>query len=235
MFARLILRTHSQNRAKPSLDQIHILDYVIISHNHYDHLDSKTIRRLYEMHPKLVLIVPVGVKKWFNRALSHIPQERIIELSWWGSHRDEAVRFTAVPAQHFSGRGLFDRDRSLWMGCVLEFSNGKRIYFAGDTGYNKFDFKEIGRRFGNMDLSFIPIGVYSPRQFMYPIHINPDEALMIHKEVHSKLSIAGHWGTFRLSSEDLARPPYDLFCALEREALSPREFRVLQPGQSINW
>ena len=121
------------------------------------------------------------------------------------------------------------------MGCVLEFAAGKKVYFAGDTGYNEFDFKEIGKKFGEMDLSLLPIGIYSPRGFMKPIHVNPAESILIHQEVRSKLSIGGHWGTFRLADEELERPPYDLFCALQRAGIGADKFRVLKPGQAINW
>lgn len=219
-----------------SLDQLDVLDFVIISHNHYDHLDKYTIAYLNKQHADVTWIVPKGVKKWFAHDLPSVQQSRIIELDWWGTFETEGFWFTAVPAQHFSGRGFFDRNRSLWMGCAVESKkSNKRFYFAGDTGYNPYDFKEIGKRLGSFDLGMIPIGVYSPRRFMKAVHVNPEESVLIHQEVQSKLSVGGHWGTFNLSSEPLDRPPYDLYCALQKQEISTKEFRVLNPGQTINW
>ncbi|MCC5832833.1 MAG: MBL fold metallo-hydrolase [Chlamydiales bacterium] len=222
-------RLHSPD---PSLNEIDSVDVVIVSHNHYDHLDRYTVRLLHERFPEILWVIPMGVCRWFRR---RFPKTRIQELSWWESIEHEGMRLTAVPAQHFSGRGLFDRNRTLWMGCVVEFNEGKRIYFAGDTGYNAFDFKSIGEKFSKMDLSLIPIGVYCPRAFMKPVHVNPFESIQIHNDVKSKLSVASHFGTFRLSSEEIDRPPYDLFCALERSKIPPKNFRVLKPGQTLNW
>ncbi len=213
------------------LDGFAKLDYVIITHNHYDHMDRPTILKLYALYPHICWIIPKGVESWFKR---HLPKAKRLELDWWQSQCDDGVRFTAVPAQHFSGRGLFDRNRTVWMGVVAEIG-GKQIYFAGDTGYNDADFKEIGEKFGKMDLSLIPIGAYAPRRFMKSVHINPDDAVQIHQEVKSKQSLGGHWWTFRLSVEIPDRPPYDLFSALEKRGIDPLAFRVVEPGDSINW
>src|SRR5699024_6846036 len=114
-----------------------------------------------------------------------------VHLDWWGHYQfDEKNSLTAVPACHFSGRGLFDRNKTLWCGYVLHTSSGN-IYFAGDSGYGSF-FKEIGRRFGPMRASFIPIGAYLPRWFMRAIHISPEEAVQVHKDVQSQKSFAMH-------------------------------------------
>lgn len=219
----------------PPIGQMPKIDMIIISHNHYDHLDLQTIKMFYKINPNIQWILPRGVKKWFCSAFPETRKEQIKEMDWWETANISGLQLTAVPAQHFSGRGLFDRNKSLWMGCVCKFSEGKQFYFAGDTGYNSFHFKEIGKKFCKMDLSLIPIGAYSPRGFMKAVHVNPQEAVLIHKEVGSKLSIGGHWKTFRLSSEALERPPYDLYCALQNSKISCSEFRVLNPGQTINW
>jgi len=227
-----------KRQAPPShtLQELDKIDYVILSHNHYDHMDKRTLLELHHLYPHITWIVPLGVKKWLMQTLPNIERGWVIELDWWEQFHSEGLTFTAVPAQHFSGRGLFDHNRTLWMGCVVESSaDQKRFYFAGDTGYNPYDFKKIGERFSYMDLSLLPIGVYTPRDFMQPVHINPTEAVRIHCEVGSKLSIGGHWGTFKLSSDSLTRPPYDLFCALKEENLAWETFRVLRPGQCINW
>ncbi len=216
----------------PKLETITQLDVVVITHNHYDHLDYFTVNQLSSYHPKALWVVPRGVKRWFDR---FFPKVVVQELDWWESYAHDSMTFTAVPAQHFSGRGIFDRDCSLWMGCVVEFNEGRRLYIAGDTGYNAFDFKEIGDKFSGVELSLIPIGVYMPRAFMRGVHVNPQESLQIHLDVGSKLSVGGHFGTFRLSSEERERPPFDLYCALEEFKLSHEKFRVLTPGQTINW
>lgn len=218
------------------------IDIVLISHNHYDHLDRKTILDLNERFPEITWVVPLGVKKWFDKQ----GFSQVIELAWWESsqlslikHPKLEMSITAVPSQHFSGRGLFDKNSTLWAGFVVEFKRkkkkAKRFYFVGDTGYNRRDFKAIGKRFGEMDLSLIPIGTYVPHKFMDPVHINPNKAAKIHEEVHSRLSVGMHWKTFRLSGEELDRPPYDLYSVLEKKKVDPKTFRVIDPGQTINW
>lgn len=219
-----------------SLLQLQKVDYVIISHNHYDHLDKKTVKQINQLYPNVIWIVPLRVKKWMHKVLPKIDKSAVIELDWWEKYTNKDFTFTGVPAQHFSGRGILDRNRSLWMGCVIESERSKkRVYFAGDTGYNPIDFKKIGQKFGSMDLSLIPIGVYTPRRFMRSVHINPVESLAIHLDVNSKLSIGGHFGTFKLSSDAITRPPFDLYRALEKEQTPWESFRVLKPGQYINW
>lgn len=218
------------------------IDYVIISHNHYDHLDLETVSSLAQQQKKILWVIPKGLRKWFYK---HLPSASLAELEWWESYtiddpkNQEQVKFISVPAQHFSGRGLFDRNASLWMGCVVELIKGNKVihrfYFAGDTGYNPYDFKKIGNELGPMDLSMLPIGVYTPRKFMRPVHVHPEEAVMIHKDVRSQLSIGGHFGTFHLSDEGLNRPPYDLYLTLKKDKIPFEEFRVLKPGQMINW
>lgn len=222
-----------------SLHHLPMIDYVIISHNHYDHLDKKTIHSLLQLFPEITWIIPKKVKSWFHRHFKHCDLQKIIELEWWESFVVDKVKFTSVPAQHFSGRGLFDLNRTLWMGCVVEIKKEmqgkKQFYFVGDTGYNQYDFKEIGQQFGPMDLSLIPIGAYRPKRFMQSVHVNPEEAVMIHQDVQSRLSLGGHWSTFCLSTEGRSRPPYDLYVALQKEGIEWTRFRVLKPGQKINW
>jgi N-acyl-phosphatidylethanolamine-hydrolysing phospholipase D len=143
-------------------------------------------------------------------------------------------KITAVPAQHFSGRTLWDKNKTHWNGYVVETPT-KRIYFVGDTGYNSKEFKEIGNRFGQMDLSLIPIGSYIPREFMKTVHINPHEAVQIHKEVHSVFSLGMHWNTFCLSDEPYDRPPYDLYLAMEEKKLPFESFLPIDIGTYVNF
>ncbi len=229
-------RRHETPLALESLPKI---DIVLLSHDHYDHLDKKTVLKLQKKDPGITWVVPLGLK----RRLQKLGIKQIIEMKWWDEVRigtqGEEVIFTAVPSQHYSGRGIFDKNRTLWTGYVVDFlrpnQQEKRLYFVGDTGYNKKDFKKIGEEFGEMDLSLIPIGTYVPGAFMDTVHINPYKAAAIHEEVGSLLSIGMHWKTFRLSSEGLEQPPYDLKCALEKRGICPKTFRVLDPGQAINW
>jgi len=214
-----------------SFEDLPRIDLILISHNHYDHLDVKTIKKLHRSFPEAVWIVPTGLKKWFKKR----GIEKVNELFWWEDGKYEGINITAVPGQHFSGRSIFDRNRSLWSGYVVEFQNKKRFYFVGDTGYNPYDFKSLGEHFKKMDLSLIPIGTYLPRSFMSPVHVNPQEAVQIHQDVHSTLSIGMHWKTFPLSDEPMNQPPYDLFLAMQEKSLDPQTFLPLEPGEKVNW
>jgi N-acyl-phosphatidylethanolamine-hydrolysing phospholipase D len=151
-------------------------------------------------------------------------------LGWWEETELNFPRLklkaTGVPAQHFSGRSAVGINPTLWLGWVVEFTRSsgeqKRLYFVGDTGYNRYDFKAIGARWKTVDLSLIPIGSYSPRKFMKSVHVEPEDAVRIHVDVRSKLSVGIHWKTFNLSDEPMQQPPYDLFCALEKQKIDPR-------------
>lgn len=202
------------------------IDAVLISHNHYDHLDADTVKALAKRdNPQFV--VPLGLRDWFaKRGI-----ESVRELDWWQSAQCAEMTVHAVPAQHFSGRGATDGNRSLWCGFVFEIG-GLRFYFAGDTGYGA-DFKQIGEHFASIDISMIPIGAYEPRPFMRAVHVDPVEAVQIHLDVRSKQSFAMHWGTFRLTLEALDAPPHALADALAEKALSSDCFRVLQHGQTV--
>jgi len=200
---------------------------VLISHCHYDHLDAPTVQRLNStFSPQFWL--PSGLTPWFRRRRI----DRCSELEWWHSAAlSETIQLSCVPAQHFAARGLFDRDRTHWCGWVLR-SSARSIYFAGDTGYCP-TFREIGAHFGGFDLAMIPIGAYRPRWIMQPVHVDPDEAAMIHRDVRSRLSVACHWGTFALTDEPLAEPPELLARALSAQGIPPEQFRVLGFGESI--
>lgn len=217
-----------------SLESLPKIDYVLISHNHYDHLDKKTVLWLFYKNPDICWLVPQGVKKWFRK----LGITSVIELSWWEEirlHTSIPLKATAVPSQHFSGRTLWDWNKTLWCGWVLEFNKSKTLYFTGDTGYNSVDFKEIGNKWKSMDLSLIPIGCYVPRKFMSAVHIDPQSAVAIHQEVGSKLSVGMHWKTFGLGDEADVLPPYELFLTLEKNGIDPSTFRALEPGHAINW
>ena len=228
-----------RHEAPLALENLPDIDIVLISHDHYDHLDKRTVMELQRRNPGITWVVPLGVKKRLQR----MGMRHIIEMEWWQEiHlgiKGEEVVLTAVPSQHFSGRGLFDKNTTLWAGYVVDFvrpsKQEKRLYFVGDTGYNPKDFKKIGEEFGEIDLSLIPIGTYVPARFMAPVHICPKRAAAIHEEVGSLLSVGMHWKTFRLSSEGMEQPPYDLYCQLKKRGIDPKTFRVLEIGQTINW
>jgi N-acyl-phosphatidylethanolamine-hydrolysing phospholipase D len=232
------LRKHTPPLALEELGEV---DHVLISHNHYDHLDRKTVLNLHRLYPNIQWWVPLGVKKWFKK----LGISQVEEFGWWEDHtfispKDSSleITLTAVPTQHFSGRTARDSWTTLWVGWVMELtrnSKTKRLYFVGDTGYNDFDFKAIGEKWPHMDLSLIPIGTYVPRKFMSPVHIDPESAVKIHMDVSSKQSLGMHWGTFNLSDEDTFRPPYDLFLALEKEKIDPLQFLAVLPGKEVNW
>ncbi len=206
-----------------ALENLPPIDAVVLSHNHYDHLDARTIARL---GPGVHYFVPLGLARWFRRQ----GLERVTELDWWQSATLGPLRFHAVPAQHFSLRTLFDANETLWCGWVLEGPAGK-VFFTGDTGYSP-DFQEIGRRLGPMRLSLIHIGGYRPRWFMQPMHCNPREAVQIHRDVGSRQSIGMHWGTFRLTDEPLGEPPRLLTQALQEAGIPAEHFTVLNIGET---
>ncbi len=202
------------------------IDLVVVSHNHYDHLDRATVLALQDrFRPRFV--VPLGLKSWF--AGEGI--EAVTELDWWQNAHLGAVQVTCVPAQHFSIRTPFDANRTLWAGFVLDTPAG-RIFFAGDTGYSP-DFKEIGDRLGPMRLALIPIGGYMPRWFMQPVHVNPPEAVRVHQDVQSRLSIGMHWGTFPLTEEPWSEPPAYLRKAVAAAGLARESFVTVALGRTL--
>ncbi len=202
------------------------IDVVLISHNHYDHLDLGTVQRLNRDHQPL-FITPLGVSKYLN-------EEGITntaELDWWEERPiNQRVSVAGVPAQHFSGRGLTDRDQTLWCGYVVQLPEGN-IYFAGDTGYDGF-FKEIGKRYAPIDVALIPIGAYRPRWFMEPIHVDPEQAVLIHKDIQAEISIGIHFGTFALADDGMEEPIKDLAIARKKHQVPDSSFITLKEGHS---
>jgi L-ascorbate metabolism protein UlaG (beta-lactamase superfamily) len=207
-------------------DELPPIHAVLISHNHYDHLDLPTLGRLAERHRPRIL-VPLG-----NTAL--LESEGIAggeDMDWWQSTTvGTALRVTLVPARHWSGRGLDDRFRTLWGGFVIEGSGGP-VYFAGDTGWGRH-FAEIRRRFGPMRLALLPIGAYQPRWFMKAAHISPAEAVRAHLTLGAGTSLAIHYGTFQLSDEGQDQPLFDLRRAVSGADMGDSQFWALQHGEA---
>ena len=207
------------------LPPIHV---VIISHDHYDHLDDATVRRLAATH-RPHFLVPLGIKAWLaQRGITDVE-----ELDWWDGRTVRGLTFTCVPAQHFSGRGLFDRNRRLWSGFTVA-GRSKRLYFAGDTAY--YDgLKEIGARLGPFDLAAIPIGAYLPATIMKPSHTSPEEALRVLADVRGRRIVPIHWGTFDLAEEPIEEPPKRLEAEARRLGLDAERLWILKHGETRRW
>jgi L-ascorbate metabolism protein UlaG (beta-lactamase superfamily) len=199
------------------------IDIVLLSHNHYDHLDIKTVVRINkEFHPRFVQ--PLGVGKYLAEYGIKVAED----LDWWMSTNAGKLVIEAVPAQHFSGRGTFDRDATLWCGYVIK-SRAGNIYFAGDSGYNAVTFREIGEKC-RPQLSIIPIGAYKPQWFMAPIHCSPEEAVQIHLDLGTRQSVASHFGTFPLADDGEGDAVQDLTIALQKKRVPDAAFLVLEEG-----
>jgi L-ascorbate metabolism protein UlaG (beta-lactamase superfamily) len=198
---------------------------VLLSHNHYDHCDLGSLRRLARRFDPLV-VTPLRN----GRLVRSTGIRRVEELDWWGRSSSAPFPIMLAPAQHFSARTPFDRNRALWGSFVFELA-GRRLYFAGDTGYSEH-FKLIRERVGRMDLALLPIGAYEPRWFMKDIHMNPAEAAQAHLDLEAQQSIAMHFGTFQLTTEGFDEPVLALRDALKERQLSQGAFNVLVPGDS---
>lgn len=198
-----------------TLEQLPKIDLVVISHNHYDHLDLPTINALEERdHP--LFLVPLKVASYLSASL----QKCTIELDWWQSHRSKELdlEVTLVPMLHWSKRTLFDTNRSLWGGFVISKGSHK-ILFAGDTGYSDH-FKKIAAVFPHLDVALLPIGSYEPRYLMKDSHLNPDEAVQVASDLRVNTAIGIHFGTFQLTDEGMEAPVVDL-----EKALRQRQYR----------
>ena len=210
------------------IDELPPIHAVLVSHNHYDHLDRAAVDALNRRFGDQVLwFAPTGVGAWLRRR----GIGRVVELSWWQHHREGEVDAFCVPSQHFSGRGARDRNRTLWCGWRLNWPDFS-LMFAGDTGYAPV-FEEIGDVLGPVDAALLPIGAYAPRWFMAPVHINPDEAVRIHLDLRARQSLAMHWGTFVLTDEPLDEPPKALAAALARHGVAADAFRVPGHGDTL--
>jgi len=217
-------------RAQPpglALAQLPRIDVVVVSHNHDDHLDAASVKSLAaQPGGSPLFLVPLGNRAWMNEQ----GIERVVELDWWQRERVGAVEFVFTPVQHWSGRGLHDRMRTLWGGWAV-LADDQRLFHAGDTGYSP-DFAEIGRRLGGFDIALLPIGGYEPRWFMQAQHVDPGEAVAMHRDLRARRSLGMHWGTFELTDEALDEPPRRLFEQRRAAGLDDDDFFVLAIGQT---
>ncbi|MDQ4080942.1 MAG: MBL fold metallo-hydrolase [Gemmatimonadota bacterium] len=209
------------------------IDIVLLSHNHYDHLDAYTVRALAHTHPEAHWAVPLRLATLVHS----LGIRHVTELDWWSDARIGDATVACTPARHFSARTPLDRNRTLWCGFAVSGPGG-RFFYAGDTG-NHPEFAEIGRRYGPFDVCALPIGAYEPRWFMHPVHLDPDDAVAAYRAVHEHHGlcrraafVAVHWGTFRLTDEPILEPPRRTKEAWEREGLAPDNLWIMAHGET---
>jgi L-ascorbate metabolism protein UlaG (beta-lactamase superfamily) len=217
-------RLNAPGLAFEDLPPIHL---VVISHSHYDHLDTTTVKRLASAHRPRFL-VPLGLKAWF----ADLGIEGVEELDWWESRAVGDVTVTCLPVQHWSSRSPWDEDRTLWAGWAL--AGRKRLFFGGDTGY--YDgFREIGGRLGPFDVAAVAIGAYEPPWMMRMTHTTPEEALRLSAAVRADRFLAMHWGTFVLGDEPIDEPPRRLRAEARRLGLPEDRVWILRHGETRAW
>jgi N-acyl-phosphatidylethanolamine-hydrolysing phospholipase D len=206
-----------------SLEELPAINIVLISHNHYDHLDSKTIKILGD---KSLYLVPKGIGQWLHkRGITNV-----VEFNWWENLKLNKIVFNSVPVQHFSSRMFFDYNNSLWCGWVIESKYGK-VFYAGDTGYSRL-FKALKKRFGPIKVAILPIGSYMPRYIFGSMHLDPPEALLAHKDLGAAHSIPVHWGAFKLTAEPIFEPPLYMQKVLMDNKISPKKFSIINIGET---
>ncbi len=211
-----------------AFEELPLIDVVIISHNHYDHLDIEALKKLYQRQQASEPLILAGFGN--GGLFSEEGLTRYKDLDWGQSIEQGGVRFNFVESRHRSGRGISDQMKTLWGSFVMQTSMGP-IYFAGDTGYGPH-FSDAYEQFGEFYLSLLPIGAYEPRWFMKDIHLNPEEAVKAHIDLHSSNSLSMHFGTFQLTHEGINKPVKDLATALREYEMNSDEFRVLGFGET---
>ncbi|KAJ9628576.1 hypothetical protein H2203_002477 [Taxawa tesnikishii (nom. ined.)] len=239
-----------------TLDDLPEVDLVVISHNHYDHLDLATIKHVYEKQrqagKQVHFVAGLGNKAWILSSLPGITSAEVTECDWWQSQNVDvegigSIQLTCTPTQHFSGRTLWDSGKTLWCSWVVQDlhpTNPKKLYFSGDTAYKSTTspspcpaFAEIGDVFGGFDLALLPIGLYSPREFMSSVHCCPEDSLEIHKAIRSRKTIGMHYGTVRggLSAqyEDVREPPRRWQECCEKEGRWGTECGLCDIGETV--
>ena len=204
------------------------IDYVFISHSHYDHLDLGSVKRLAALPGGgPTFFVGLGLKAWFREQ----GIERVEEMDWWQQRTDGPLKVTFVPTQHWSKRTLTDTNKTLWGGWVVE-GGGLKLVHAGDLGYSR-DAHDIGERLGPFDLAFIPVGAYAPRWFMKLMHVDVAEAVQVRADLKARHAIGMHWGTFEhLTDEPLDEPPAELAKLREAKGLAKDDFDVMAIGET---
>jgi L-ascorbate metabolism protein UlaG (beta-lactamase superfamily) len=206
------------------LPDIHV---VLVSHNHYDHMDLPTLRRLRDRFDPC-FITTLGNRRYLRRR----GLDRVEELDWWQSlEAVPGLKVTLTPARHFSARGLFDRNRTLWGGFLLN-RGSLQVYFAGDSAYDDH-FREVRRRAGPIDLALLPFAAYEPRWFFAAAHVDPAEAVQAHLDLDPGQTLGMHHGTFQLTDESIDEPARALHEELTRRGVDPGRFRVPGFGETV--
>jgi L-ascorbate metabolism protein UlaG (beta-lactamase superfamily) len=216
-----------RQRPMPPLSSLPKIDIVLISHDHYDHLDLQALRELCRQHNPLIL-TGLGVGRFIR---SKIASARVVELGWWGTYVHEDHRFTFVPAQHFSGRSFW-MNNTLWGGFIAE-SEGETFYYVGDSGYQEEIVQAIARRFPRIDLALIPIGSYEPYEYLRTYHLSPEDAVRMFAKLPVRKAFAVHFATFRLSIENAERQINDFMAA--RRLLEERAHDFILPVFGANY
>lgn len=210
------------------IEKLPRIDIVLISHNHYDHLDQSAIETLADRNPNIRFFVPLRVGDWFeDKGIRNVE-----EFDWWEGISFLGLKIICTPTQHFSGRWVNDRNQSLW--CSWTVLGKKRLYFMGDSGYCSH-FKSIGKKFGPFDLTLVPIGAYEPRRLMKPVHMNPEEAVQANLDLEGKKMLAIHWGTFLMTDEPMDEPPKKLFEAVAEKNCKRDDYWVFKLGETREW
>lgn len=209
-----------------AIEQLPVVDFAVLSHDHYDHTDLPSVERLAARGVRF--IVPLGLGDLVRKVGGEV-----VELDWWEKTTVGPVTVHCVPAQHFAGRGLTDQRRRLWAGFVI-VGPTRRFYHAGDTGYFP-GFTEVGARLGPIDLAAIPIGAYEPRAMMGAVHVNPEEAVHAALDVRATRAVGMHFGTFDLADEPLDEPPRRFRAEAERLGLGADQIWVLDIGETRAW
>ncbi len=214
-------------------DRLPPIDMVLISHDHYDHLDSATVHRLADCYPEARWLSPLRIGR-FLRARG---ADAVTEMDWWEELTMHGVRFACTPAQHHSARGIRDRRRSLWCSWTI-VADSHRVFFAGDTGYFP-EFGAIGRRYGPFDVSLLPIGGYLPRDYMRFVHMDPMEAVRAFRDLNAGHApgrapafVPMHWGTFKLTDEAMDEPPALLVKEWTKSGTTAEALWMMQHGES---
>jgi len=204
------------------------IDVVLVSHNHYDHLDLPTLKSLYQRHEP-TFVVPLGNTALLNKG----GIGKSIDADWWEEvPLAEDLTVVCAPARHWSHRGLGDTNRSLWASFVIR-AGDSTVVFVGDSGYTDA-FAEIRERYGPARLALLPMGAYEPRWFMGAAHMDPAEALQAHVDLEASLSVGHHFGTFQLADDGIDQPVADLQAALEETGLAPERFRTMAHGERLD-
>jgi N-acyl-phosphatidylethanolamine-hydrolysing phospholipase D len=215
-----------------AFDKLPSIDAVFISHDHYDHLDDRTVRRIIKRWPDASWITPLGVGAFITRRGA----ARVTEMDWWEERLIGQISVHCTPAMHFSGRYPWNRNATLWSGWVIALGS-HRVFFAGDTGLHP-EFADISRRLGPFDAAILPIGAYEPRWFMRTVHMSPEDSVAAYCEIAAATPedecafVPCHWGTFRLTDEPLDEPPRRLRKAWSEAGLDEQRLWMLRHGET---